>query len=626
MLVENGGTVVIGGIYEQDERTTINKVPVLGDLPSSASCSSSTIKHDDKTRAADLRHAADREGHADAPLTAASPRGTGGLGRAVFLAAPSRGARRFRARIVRMTSIGTPIASRIAARRQHLPRRHDGRGQDLGRARCSRSAWARRSTTPTTRSSARTGVRDPGHLRDRGRGRLPRARGAVLAELARAARHRARDRRRRGALRGEPRAAARSAAPWSTCARAATTCGSARATTATGRCCARADPLRDARASCYASATRSTARSRDLIVDTGSQSVGSLVDRLEQQLRRRRPAGADTHRGTAETCAPLQRRVSASAAIRSTSAPGLLAQRRAHRAAPAAEARRDRHQRRPSRRSTSDAGRRRARGARASTSCAIVAARRRGSTRTGRRSIASSTRCSRQRCERRTTLIALGGGVVGDLAGFAAATYQRGVPFIQVPTTLLAQVDSSVGGKTAINHPLGKNMIGAFYQPRAVIADTDTLRHAAASASSRAGLAEVDQVRRRSATPPSSTGSRTTSTRLVARDARGARPRDRGARARSRPRSSRADERETGERALLNFGHTFGHAIETGDSATAPGCTARRSPRAWCWRPSCRRALGMLDPHVDASACAALLERAGLPVPRRPRRPSATSS
>ena len=80
------------------------------------------------------------------------------------------------------------------------------------------------------------------------------------------------------------------------------------------------------------------------------------------------------------------------------------------------------------------------------------------------------------RCERRTTLIALGGGVVGDMTGFAAATWQRGAPFIQVPTTLLAQVDSSVGGKTAINHPLGKNMIGAFYQPRTVIADMDTLR------------------------------------------------------------------------------------------------------------------------------------------------------
>jgi 3-dehydroquinate synthase len=94
------------------------------------------------------------------------------------------------------------------------------------------------------------------------------------------------------------------------------------------------------------------------------------------------------------------------------------------------------------------------------------------------------------KCDRKTTLIALGGGVIGDMTGFAAATYMRGVPFIQIPTTLLAQVDSSVGGKTAINHPLGKNMIGAFYQPQAVIADTATL----ASLPDRelsAGLAEV---------------------------------------------------------------------------------------------------------------------------------------
>ena len=97
------------------------------------------------------------------------------------------------------------------------------------------------------------------------------------------------------------------------------------------------------------------------------------------------------------------------------------------------------------------------------------------------------TRLLELRAERSTTLIALGGGVVGDIAGFAAAIYQRGMPFVQVPTTLLAQVDSSVGGKTGINHPLGKNMIGAFWQPRAVLIDTDCLRDAARRASCAPG-------------------------------------------------------------------------------------------------------------------------------------------
>lgn len=163
------------------------------------------------------------------------------------------------------------------------------------------------------------------------------------------------------------------------------------------------------------------------------------------------------------------------------------------------------------------------------------------------------------RCERRTTLIALGGGVIGDLTGYAAATYLRGVPFIQIPTTLLSQVDSSVGGKTGINHPLGKNMIGAFYQPQLVLADTEslsTLPHRELSA----GLAEVikyglirdadfflwlerniAQLVNLDATALSYAIYRSCQNKaeVVA-----------------------ADEHEAGERALLNLGHTFGHAIE----------------------------------------------------------------
>jgi 3-dehydroquinate synthase len=164
------------------------------------------------------------------------------------------------------------------------------------------------------------------------------------------------------------------------------------------------------------------------------------------------------------------------------------------------------------------------------------------------------------RCERGTALIALGGGVVGDLAGFAAAVYQRGVPFVQIPTTLLAQVDSSVGGKTAVNHPLGKNMIGAFYQPRVVVSDTDTL----ATLPPRelaAGLAEVIKygLIRDSAFFD---WLEANIQRLVKREPEAL------AYAIERSCAIKAeivalDEREDGIRALLNYGHTFGHAIET---------------------------------------------------------------
>lgn len=165
------------------------------------------------------------------------------------------------------------------------------------------------------------------------------------------------------------------------------------------------------------------------------------------------------------------------------------------------------------------------------------------------------------RMSRQTTIIALGGGVIGDMAGFAAACYQRGVPFIQVPTTLLSQVDSSVGGKTAVNHPLGKNMIGAFYQPQCVFADTATL-NTLDDRQFAAGLAEVikyglindaeffDWLEANMAG-------------LVARQP------ELLAQAIARSCQDKADivaadEREQGVRALLNLGHTFGHAIETG--------------------------------------------------------------
>jgi 3-dehydroquinate synthase len=167
----------------------------------------------------------------------------------------------------------------------------------------------------------------------------------------------------------------------------------------------------------------------------------------------------------------------------------------------------------------------------------------------------------RARCERGTTVVALGGGVVGDVAGFAASVYQRGVPFVQVPTTLLAQVDSAVGGKTAINHPLGKNMIGAFYQPRVVLADTDTL----ATLPERelaAGLAEVIKygfIR----DPDFLAWLETNLERLLAREAEALAYAIEQS-CRNKAEVVALDEREGDVRAQLNFGHTFGHAIEAG--------------------------------------------------------------
>lgn len=163
------------------------------------------------------------------------------------------------------------------------------------------------------------------------------------------------------------------------------------------------------------------------------------------------------------------------------------------------------------------------------------------------------------RCERNTTLIALGGGVIGDLTGYAAATYLRGVPFIQIPTTLLSQVDSSVGGKTGINHPRGKNMIGAFYQPKLVLIDIDTLQTLPARELS-AGIAEVVKyglirdaeffVWLENNMHKLMSLDESVVSEAVYRSCK------------NKAEVVATDEREAGERALLNLGHTFGHAIE----------------------------------------------------------------
>ena len=213
------------------------------------------------------------------------------------------------------------------------------------------------------------------------------------------------------------------------------------------------------------------------------------------------------------------------------------------------------------------------------------------------------------RLGRDALIVALGGGVIGDLAGFAAAVYQRGIPFLQVPTTLLAQVDSSVGGKTAINHVRGKNMVGAFHQPLAVIADVATL-DTLPERELRAGIAEV--IKHGLALDLALLEwLEQNMEKLLARDAQ--------ALAHAVRRSCElkaevvaADERETGRRAILNFGHTFGHAIEAGagygewlhGEAVAAGMVmaAELSVRAGTLR------------RQDAERAKALIARAGLPV------------
>lgn len=163
--------------------------------------------------------------------------------------------------------------------------------------------------------------------------------------------------------------------------------------------------------------------------------------------------------------------------------------------------------------------------------------------------------------DRTTTFVAVGGGVVGDITGFAAACYQRGVSFIQVPTTLLAQVDSSVGGKTAVNHPLGKNMIGAFYQPKAVLVDINTLQ-TLPSRELSAGLSEVIKYGLISDEPFYRWLQQHMSRLLAKEEAALAEAIERSCSIKARVVA--ADEREGGIRAILNLGHTFGHAIETG--------------------------------------------------------------
>ncbi len=216
------------------------------------------------------------------------------------------------------------------------------------------------------------------------------------------------------------------------------------------------------------------------------------------------------------------------------------------------------------------------------------------------------------RCDRGTTVMALGGGVIGDLAGFAAATYQRGVPFIQVPTTLLSQVDSSVGGKTGINHPLGKNMIGAFWQPKLVLADTDTLETLPDRELS-AGLAEVIKYGLIRDLPFLEWLEANMDGLLMRKSELLAYAIERSCK--NKAEVVAADEYETasvGGRALLNLGHTFGHAIETGlgygeylhGEAVAVGTmmAVQLSHR-----------LGWLSP-ADVDRVRRLFVRAGLPV------------
>jgi 3-dehydroquinate synthase len=213
------------------------------------------------------------------------------------------------------------------------------------------------------------------------------------------------------------------------------------------------------------------------------------------------------------------------------------------------------------------------------------------------------------RLDRRSPIVALGGGVVGDLAGFAAATYMRGVPFVQIPTTLLAQVDSSFGGKTAINHPRGKNLIGAFYQPRVVLIDVDTLR-TLSPRELRSGLAEV--VKYGVIAKPDlfellegcTTAGLLQDATLLTRVIREC--------CQIKADVVAADEQETGIRAILNFGHTFGHAIEAaGGFSTYTHGEAVAIGMVWATDLSQRMGLCNADLLVRVKQ---LLQSLGLPI------------
>ena len=211
-------------------------------------------------------------------------------------------------------------------------------------------------------------------------------------------------------------------------------------------------------------------------------------------------------------------------------------------------------------------------------------------------------------CDRKTVLFALGGGVVGDMTGFAAACYMRGVPFVQVPTTLLAQVDSSVGGKTAINHPLGKNMIGAFYQPQLVVCDLASLDSLPAREVS-AGLAEIIKYG-----PIADMAFFD----WLERNMDALRQRDRTALLHAVKRSVEIkawvvgqDEKEAGLRAILNFGHTFGHAIEAG-MGYGTWLHGEGVGAGMVMAVHLSHALGLVDAAFVARLTG-LIERAGLP-------------